>query len=277
MDIDAFGLSDVGRKRKRNEDSFLVADLRKAMMVKTTSLSHEDQTPLLGEVRGELYVVADGMGGHVEGRRASRLAVKTLNRYVLNTMPWFFGLDNSQQEALESELIQAVQRCQDAMERELRSHEERAGMGTTLTMAYVAWPWMYVVHVGDSRCYIRRGADLHQITRDDTVAQALVDEGVMNEREAEESSVAHVLSQAIIAREGADMTPTVFRTTLSDGDTLVLCTDGLTHHVADESIAEILGSLDSAQAACEQLIRAANEDGGTDNITVIVAKYAAAG
>jgi protein phosphatase len=250
-----------------------VADLRKAMMVKTTSLSYEDQTPLLGEVRGELYVVADGMGGHVAGDRASKLAVRTLNRYVLNTMSWFFGLDSSRGEKLEDELVQAVERCQVAMEDQLEQHDDREGMGTTLTMAYVSWPWMYVVHVGDTRCYVRRDGQLHQITRDDTLVQALVDEGVMDEQAAEESPMANVLSQAIIAKEDAEMSPTVFRTELSVGDTVLLCSDGLTKHVPDERIGELLDGSDSAEDACGRLVAAANDDGGTDNITVVVARY----
>ena len=271
--IDATGLSDVGKKRKRNEDSFLVADLRKAMMVKTTSLSYEDQTPLLSEVRGELYVVADGMGGHVAGDRASRLAVRTLNRYVLNTMSWFFGLGSSRGDELEDELVKAVERCQVVMEDQLEQHDDREGMGTTLTMAYVSWPWMYVVHVGDTRCYVRRGDQLHQITHDDTVVQALVDKGVMDEKAAEKSPMANVLSQAIIAKENPEMSPTVFRAKLSAGDMVLLCSDGLTKHVPDDRIGELLGSSESAESACELLIEAANGDGGTDNITVVVARY----
>ena len=275
--VDAFGLSDVGRKRERNEDSFLVADLRKAMLVKKTNLSYEDQAPLLGEVRGELFIVADGMGGHVAGDRASKLAVKTVNRYVLNTMPWFFGLDKSRGDELEEELTEAVQRCQDVMAGELEAHEEREGMGTTVTMAYVSWPQMYVVHVGDSRCYVHRGARLHQITRDDTMAQKLVDEGVLDQETAEKSPMADVLSQAIVAKENADMTPAVSRTTLAAGDTVMLCTDGLTKHVSDDRIGELLGASESAARACERLVRAANDGGGTDNTTVIVARYVGTG
>lgn len=273
--IDAFGLSDVGKARRRNEDSYLVAELRKAMLVRQTNLTYEDQEPLLGEASGELLVVADGMGGQVAGDRASKLAVKTVNQYVLHAMPWFLGLAESTESQLEQELVQAVRRCQEVMEAELEADAGREGMGTTVTLAYIAWPAMYVVHVGDSRCYVLRDGHLHQITHDDTYAQALVDQGVMDPETADHSALAHMLSQAIIAKEGSDMTPSVYRTTLELGDGILLCSDGLSKHVSNARIAELLEEADTSEEACRQLVREANDGGGTDNVTVVVARCSA--
>ncbi len=273
VDVDVAGRTHVGHRRDRNEDQFLVADLSKALTVRASSLAFEDQTALIGGVRGALLVVADGMGGHVGGQRASRVAVQALQRYVLHTMSWFFRLDEGDGEALEGQLVAAVERCQQALEQQLDADDSREGMGTTLTLAYVAWPWTYVVHVGDTRCYLLREGQLHQLTRDQTVAQVLLDEGVFDEHAAEESPTAHMLSQALVAKRDNEMSPEVYRSSLELGDTLVLCSDGLTKHVDDDTIARLTAAAETADGACEALVDAALEGGGSDNVTVVVARY----
>src|SRR5689334_20253096 len=147
--MDCHGVSDVGRRRAANEGQFLIADLSKSMLIHQTSLSHEDHTRLFGGSQGKLLLVADGMGGHAEGKRASSLAVQTMAHYVLNTMHWFFRLEEGREADLHEELKTALEECQRSIETAAAGNPERARMGTTLTMAYILWPRLYAVHAGD--------------------------------------------------------------------------------------------------------------------------------
>ena len=269
--MDVFGMTDVGKSRKRNEDQFIVADLSKSLLVHQTSLSVDQYTRLFGRAQGALLVVADGMGGQPAGDRASALAVETIARYVVNTMPWLFGLQEDHEGNLKDELKSALERCQQRIETEVAKNPKREGMGTTLTIAYVVWPRLYVVHAGDSRCYLWHEGELQQITTDQTIAQEMVDQGGLTAEEVEGSRWNHVLSSCIGGGE-SKLSPKAYRADLRAGDVLLLCTDGLTKHVSDQEIAAILRRQQLAQDTCRQLIEKANAAGGTDNITAIVAR-----
>lgn len=271
VEIDCYGLTDRGKSRRANEDQFLIAGLSKAMLVQQTSLSIEDQTRLLGGIQGKLLVVADGMGGAVGGERASYVAVSALTHYVLNTMSWFFRLDTGLEEELQRELRQGLERCQRALEQD---PGRREGMGTTVTMAYVRWPELHVVHAGDSRCYLHRRGQLTQLTRDHTVAQQLVEGGDLTPERAEESPMAHVLWNAVVVGGESDLSPEVHRFQLEQGDTLILCTDGLTKHVDDPDIARQVARGQPADKLVQALVDAALHGGGSDNVTVIAARFA---
>src|SRR5262249_35591209 len=158
--------TDRGRVRESNEDQFLIANLTKSMLVHQTSLGLDEQTHLFGTSMGRLLLVADGMGGHAAGKRASALAVDSLTAYVLNTMHWFFRLRQDDEEQFLDDLKHALAYCQERVRAEGERVPGRRGMGTTLTMAYLIWPRLYVVHAGDSRCYLLRKGRLRQITRD---------------------------------------------------------------------------------------------------------------
>jgi protein phosphatase len=268
--MDCHGVTDVGKARAVNEDQFLIADLNKSMRVHKTSLSLDDQTQLLGHSQGMLLLVADGMGGQESGRRASTLAVNSLTTYVLNSMHWFFRLHEDSDQDFQDDLKAALEHCQRKVRAEGERLPDREGMGTTLTMAYLIWPRLYVVHVGDSRCYLFRKSRLKQITRDHTVAQQLVKEGLLED--AESSRWSRDLWN-VIGGESAEVRPEVYKAELALGDTLLLCTDGLTRHVSNETIARLLAIPASSAETCERLVAAANEAGGTDNITVIVAHF----
>lgn len=270
--LDCFGLSDTGRVRKQNEDQFLVAELQKSMLVQSTSLSPDESTRLFGRVGGRLLVVADGMGGAAAGERASRLAVSSLTTYVLNTMPWFFGHDEEHLEDLKAELASGLQRCQKSIEAFAEKHPATKGMGTTLTMAYVLFPHAYVVHAGDSRCYLFRDGKLEQITKDHTMAEQLRDQGV---EVSPKGRLSNVLWN-VIGGGSPELQPEVYKLEVRVGDTLLLCTDGLDKHVTDEALADLLGQGLSAEETCRRAINAANEGGGTDNTTVVVARIAGA-
>ncbi len=270
--MDCCGTTDIGRVRENNEDQFLVADLNKSMLVHQTSLSDDDHTRLFGGSQGALLLVADGMGGHAAGKQASTIAVQALEHYVLNTMPWFFHLQHCQESDLKDELKAAMEACQQSIEAAAQSRPERHGMGTTLTMAYVLWPRLYVVHVGDSRCYLYRAPKLEQITTDQTMAQQLVDRGVLSAEDAPQSRWSHVLWSCLGGAK-SEMNAEVYKATLNAGDTLLLCTDGLTGALRDDKLIELLKQGGSAQEQCRRLVASANEAGGRDNITAVVARF----
>jgi protein phosphatase len=270
--IDWYGQSDRGRVRETNEDQFLIAGLNKSMLIHQTSLDHEAHTRLFGSSQGYLLAVADGLGGQPGGRRASTLAIDTLTRYVLNTSTWFFNLRAGQEDDLVEELAAALRSCEEAIEH-VAERSGREGMGTTLTLAYVIWPRLYVVHAGDSRCYLRRGVRLEQITRDQTMAQRLVESGALSPAEAEESRWSHVLWSCLGGGKEAELEPEVYKTKLKIGDTLLLCTDGVSGALSEGQILEILREEVPARQTCELLVRSANLVGGQDNITAVVAHF----
>jgi PPM family protein phosphatase len=268
--MDCHGLTDIGKVRESNEDQFLIADLTKSLLIHQTSLSHEDHTRLFGPSQGQLLLVADGMGGAPGGQQASAIAVQGLAHYVLGTSTWFLRLRPDREDDLEGELKSALEECQKYVEAASEVGPER--MGTTLTMAYVLWPRLYVVHAGDSRCYLLRGQRLEQITTDHTVAQQLVEKGALDPGQAQESRWSHVLWNCIGGGSHA-LNPDVYKATLQLGDTLLLCTDGLSKPVPADTIRQLLLHSTSAEQACRQLVEAANERGGPDNVTVVIARF----
>jgi PPM family protein phosphatase len=268
--MDCAGLTDVGRVRPVNEDQYLIASLSRSMQVHSTSLNLDDQTRLFGPSQGRLLLVADGMGGHAAGRRASTLALDALASYVLNTMHWFFRLREDREDVFVDDLKSALEHCQAEILAEARRVPGERGMGTTLTMAYLAWPRLFVVHAGDSRCYLMRQGRLRRITRDHTVAQRLADAGELDD--PEHSRWSHVLWNVVGGTEH-EIRPEVHRADLALGDTLLLCTDGLTQHVSDADIARLLGPSGPSAEACGRLVEAANAAGGSDNVTVVVARF----
>ncbi len=275
--MECFGLTDTGRKRPANEDQFLIADLNKSMRVHQTSLGLDHQTRLFGNSQGKLLAVADGMGGHVAGQRASQLVVDSLVNYALNTLHWYFRLDADNDKDFRDDLKAALQHCQTMLERDVQATPQRRGMGTTLTLAYIIWPRMYVVHVGDSRCYLFRDGKLEQITRDHTMAQ-LLKESMDDRPEQDEpedeppSRWSNTLWNAISA-DDSGLEPDVYSANLEFGDTVLLCTDGLTKHVDKSRLIELLSSRDSNEVLCQRLIDEANSHGGSDNITVVLSRF----
>jgi protein phosphatase len=269
--VDCFGLTDVGKVRQNNEDQFLIADLSKAMRVLQTSLADEHHTGRFGVHHGKLLLVADGMGGVAGGEVAAGVAVNTVASYVLNTMPWFFRVQDGRESELEDELKTALEASQRSVEAAATSQPGRPPMGTTLTMAYLLWPRLYVVHAGDSRCYLVRGGKLHQITRDHTVAQQMVEKGLLSPSEAGDSRWSHVLWNCI-GGGTTELSPEVYKATLQPGDAVLLCTDGLSKLVPEGRIVEIVQQVGSVEQACQKLVAEANAGGGPDNVTVVLAR-----
>ena len=265
-EIDVYGLTHPGKLRPSNEDHFLLASIHKRIRVLSTSLpmeevsAREDRLAIIG-------MVADGVGGLARGEEASAAALEAVMQYVTESMDCYYRATSGTAE-FERELVAAA----------LRAHEvvkARAGdgepMATTLTLFMGVWPIYYLVQVGDSRYYLFRDGALRQMSRDQTVAQDLVDQGVLTPEAATKTKLAHVLSSAI---GGDEAQPVVTRLTSDWGITHLICSDGLTKHVSDARIAEVLRDMTSAKQAAEQLLQEALDGGGSDNITIIVGRTA---
>ncbi len=283
--IDCFGTTDIGRRRPSNEDQFLISDVCKSMRVHQTSLALDHHTRLFRETQGTLLLVADGMGGHEAGERASQLAIDGLVEYVLNRLSWFMSsaVMSSGAESehdFEEQLKSALLSCQHKIDREVAAIPQRRGMGSTLTMAYVIWPKMFLVHVGDSRCYLLRGGHLQQLTRDHTLATLTSRNNGHPNEETEDSDddtpephpFANVLWN-VLGGDGGEPHPDASAVELAIGDVLLLCTDGLTNHIGHRKLREMLSVDQSTANTCKQLIDEANAGGGNDNITAVVCRF----
>jgi protein phosphatase len=165
-----------------------------------------------------------------------------------------------------------MEACQKKIESVAAARPEQRGMGTTLTMAYIIWPRLYVVHVGDSRCYLCRSPRLERITKDQTMAQQLVEQGVLAPEEAPQSRWSHVL-WSCLGGQSRQLSVDVYKVNLMVGDTLLLCTDGLTAKLSDEDLRRLFQQKGNAEQTCRRLVAAANDAGGPDNITVVIARF----
>lgn len=272
--IQAAGRTDIGRKRDKNQDHYLIADLSKSMQVTSSSLNLEPGSRLYGVPQGRMLVVADGMGGHQGGNRASALAIDFLINRMLNNVHWFYRIDQDNEDDFVDSLKSLLRSAHETIEKESNRSSEFRGMGTTFTLAYVAWPRLYVLHVGDTRCYLLRRGQMVQLTRDHTMASQLAEKGNLSRKEMGQSPWANVLWNAL-GGGGRDVVADVTKMMLEPDDVLMLCSDGLNKHVEDEEIQNILEIEVEASASCRALIDLANYRGGTDNITVVVAKFSA--
>jgi protein phosphatase len=258
--IDAFGASDVGRERSANEDGFVVAALEKRLDVRATSIEDDGVFAPLLESTAHLLMVADGVAKSKGGRVASGTAVASLVSHLSETVGCYYSFAVDEETAFLDQLERAVLQA-DARVRE-------KGGATTMTLVLLLWPRAYIVHAGDSRGYYLRRGRLRQFTRDQSMADLLVDQGVLSEEQARKAGYHRVLGSAL----GSELTLSVGLLDLEPGDVLLLCTDGLTRHVPDSAIAGLLGQGGEARETCGELIATALAAGGADNVTVIVAR-----
>ena len=270
LEVHSYGVTDRGRRRPTNEDHFLVAELTKAMHVRQTSLA---APPANGSShRGHLFLVADGMGGHRAGEHASALAVTVIERFALNTLQWFLPLKAAQIDEVATDFQGAVEEA-DATIVAAGAHDAALrGMGTTLTLAYLYEAELVVVHVGDSRAYLFRAGALRQLTTDHTVVGEMVRRGEIGAAEARRHDLRHVITNVVGGNEAGVQAET-HSVPVAAGDQLLLCSDGLTEMLSHAEITEVLRGEREPEAACSRLVSLANERGGKDNITVIVARF----
>lgn len=261
--ISVFGKTDLGQTRDHNEDTFLVADLT----ARDASLQPEVRDHALGE-RGSLLMVADGMGGAAAGEVASAMATDTIFKHLVET--WCDD-DESTPQQFAFRIREAVERANSNIHQYAREHPDLRGMGTTTTAVGILDDHLYLSQVGDSRAYLVRNGQAIQLTKDQSLMQRLVDAGELTEEEAEKSERRNIILQALgpEAKVKVDLTHQELR----QGDAIVLCSDGLSGQVKREEIAEKVSQTDrSLIDICSELIDMANERGGPDNITVLVAR-----
>jgi protein phosphatase len=267
-ELDLFGLTHPGRVRRENQDHFLLGTVHPQVVVHGASLPDVDQLPLRGERLATIMLVADGVGGGTGGEEASRLAVSTITRFVASTLRSYHSAGTASDDEFYAALKAAALEAHAAVLAE-REHQPSAKMATTLTLGVAVFPWLYVLQVGDSRCYRYWQKELTQMTRDQTIAQSMVDQGLLRPDRIEASPFSHVLESAI---GGGEATPVVTRIEIPRGCVILLCSDGLTKHVTNAEIAARTEVMVSSEQLCRGLLELALERGGSDNVTIIAAR-----
>jgi PPM family protein phosphatase len=250
MNLKAVGLSHVGRQRQHNEDSFLVAD------------------------QAHLFLVADGMGGHAAGEIASRIAVDSISEFILHTKEddgtWPHAYDEHYRRST-NRLVAAVRLANTRVLEAMRKDARLRGMGTTVVACFAEDNVVSVAHVGDSRAYMIRDGQLSRLTNDHSWVFEQVQAGMLTEAEAEKHPLRNVITRAL---GGAlQVSPDASEIETKPGDVFPLCSDGLTGMVPEEEILRLVTANNGdLEKACEQLIEAANEHGGLDNVTTILVR-----
>ena len=250
MRIASGGVTDVGRVRTNNEDCYKIVE------------------PL------NLYVLSDGMGGEAHGEIASAMAVETVVKHCLdieaNPAAKVVGPVQPNWSARTKRLSTAIHLANRNIFKSAEENPDQHGMGATLTAVWIDGAKLSIAHVGDSRAYLLRGGSLLQLTRDHSLVAEQVRRGILTSAEAEESDMQSVLLRALGAQ--AEIEVDVEEHTLFPRDVLLLCSDGLTRMVTDPEIAGTLQAETNTVHAAENLVALANERGGPDNITVVIAR-----
>jgi protein phosphatase len=256
--VSAAWLTDVGRVRNNNEDALIVADLSERKVV---SGAGEVSLRRIGK-RGWLLAVADGMGGAQAGEVASRIATERLAQILISV---------TEKTLVPEWLRDGLSSANREIRRVSREQPECQGMGATITAAIIHDGRAIIGQVGDSRGYLIRAGQIQQITKDQSMVQALVDAGVLTPEEAAHSPQRNFILKALGAED--ELEPDLSRVELASGDYLLLCSDGLSNKVGNVEMRDIALKTKTLGAACIQLVALANERGGEDNITVILARF----
>jgi PPM family protein phosphatase len=261
--VSVFGKTDPGRTRDHNEDTFLVADLSTGNASLQPAVRCHEVGP-----RGSLFMVADGMGGAAAGELASAMAADLIYQHMATA--WTTDEDASPQR-FAFHMKEAVEHANQRIYTYAREHPDVRGMGTTVTAAGVHGADLYLAQVGDSRAYLVRNGEAIQLTKDQSLMQRLVDAGELTQEEAEQSERRNIILQALgpDPRVKVDLT----RQPLRQGDTLIICSDGLSGLVRREEFSTSSRAHPELSALCSALIDLANERGGPDNITVVAARF----
>ena len=279
LTVEMAARTDRGKRRERNEDAYLVFRSGRFLERIQSNIAEEDLGSRF-DPSGYLMAVADGMGGAAGGEVASREALVEALRLILLQPKWLLSLDDP--DTRESDIRGFFERTKlyvagmhAALLRHASEDPSVAGMGTTVTVAYSLGSDLFVVNVGDSRAYLFREGTIDHITRDHTLAQSLADAGAIPQEEVPSHPDRHVLTR-VVGGHGGWIRGDTHHVPLQPGDAVVVCTDGLTEVAEDMEIARILAETPSSEAACASLIELALDRGAPDNVTVIVARYAAA-
>ena len=272
LNVNLGAVSHPGLVRENNQDSYLVMKFGRSLENLMTNLDEDLFEPGYF-MSGYGMLVADGMGGMAAGDVASRLALSKLIELIVDTSDWTLALQHMHDVTTVMErMTDRFLQIDEVLRKEADRDQTLQGMGTTLTVAGALGSDLIIGHVGDSRAYLLHKDDLTQLTKDHTLAQALIDAGVVNPGDPASRSMRHVLTAAV-GSMGEQVDPQVQRFKLHDGDQLLLCTDGLIEMVNDATIAQVLREAKSAQSACQELLDLALAGGGTDNITAVLAHF----
>jgi len=268
--ITVYAQTDVGMVRAGNEDTFLVLNLDTSDTWTPVTVEGDPPENLASFEQasaGTILAVSDGMGGALAGEVASRMAVEGVRDHML------FFKSNATFSAFpfHERLRLAVEQANSQINNESMGNADYAGMGATFTAAGVHDGFLTLAQIGDSRCYLIRGNRIALVTHDQSLVWQLVEAGHITEEEAETHQYKNVILQALGAQPRVNVV--VDRIAVHDGDTVLLCSDGLSGRVRSEEMLDIVTKATSLRASCEQLIQLANDRGGEDNITVIVARF----
>jgi protein phosphatase len=269
-ELDMFGITHPGRVRAENQDHFMLATVHPQIVVHGSSLNTNTNLPLRGGRLGTILLVADGVGGSGDGAAAAQLATEAVTKYVVSSLRCYHEIGRGEAPEFLTALRDTAIEAHEAVLAEAAARSHKSSLATTLTLGIGVYPWLYVVQVGDSRAYIYTHGALRQVTRDQTIAQQMLDVGAMKAEQVRQSPLNHILSSAIGSEEA---TPVVSRVDVSErGCVLLFCTDGLTKHVSDEEIADLCSQGMSAEPLARRLLELALERGGSDNITIVIAR-----
>ncbi len=261
--VKLFARTDVGQIREHNEDNFLVADLTR----KARGLLEANRSLVVGP-HGSLFAVCDGMGGAAAGEIASQLAVDILYERMVDGLD---GVTSLTRDELARRLVRAIEAAGLRIFQEAKVDRTRRGMGTTVTAAALVDGHLFFAQVGDSRGYLLRQGQLVQLTRDQSLVNQLIEAGQLTEEEAETFEHNNIILQALGTADTVQVDLTYCE--LQQGDVLMLCSDGLSGMVRFDDIREVMRSTSEPVDACKLLVERANQAGGHDNITVIVASF----
>ncbi|MCC5911974.1 MAG: Stp1/IreP family PP2C-type Ser/Thr phosphatase [Clostridiaceae bacterium] len=238
----AAAITDVGRVRELNEDNYFI---------------YEEEI--------KLYIVADGMGGHKSGEVASFIAIDVIKSHIIKYLD-----DEREEIAVKGILFEAFNRANEAILNKSIEDSTCEGMGTTVTLVLIIEDKMYIAHVGDSRAYLIRENEITQITEDHSLVAELVKNGSITEREAMRHPQKNIITRAL--GNSSDVKLDLCTIQLCKEDILILCTDGLSNFVDNYEFKKVLSETEDIMEACNILVTLANERGGHDNITVLIAK-----
>jgi serine/threonine protein phosphatase PrpC len=269
--VDCAGLSHQGRVRTKNEDHFLVVRFGRFLTPLCTNMPN--QSVAMFEEEGHAMVIADGMGGAPGGELASSLAIRTLVNLTIQTPDWILSSEEADANRVMERMAERYRRVDERLVEEGTKNAQVKGMGTTMTLACNFADCLVLTHIGDTRAYLYRAGVLHQLTRDHTLAQELVNHGFVKRTADAARQLQHSLVR-VLGGIGHQCEADVQRLMLLDKDLILLCSDGLTNMVKDADISAILAEGRPAADACTALVERALKNGGKDNVTVVAARYA---
>ena len=271
VDVEFGALSHPGKVRTNNEDHYVILKLSRTMQPLYTNVP-EKELPAPFEETGYGMVVADGMGGQAGGEVASRSAIQILLNLTKKAPNWILKIDEDEAQEVMELSAKYYKKVDSELSDKAKSEPGLQGMGTTLTATYSIGETAFIMNVGDSRAYLFRDNKLYQLTRDQTVAQALADSGQITPDQVTSHPLRHVLTNAVGAR-GGNISVDIQQIQLRNEDRLLLCSDGLTDMIDDRGISETMARIQASADCCQELVNLALQNGGHDNVTVLIARY----